>query len=97
MPAEILPAVSVGGSLLVLGIGHVLLWVLSVAQGVGPYVSWLWLPLLVLAQLALTLLEFDTIFEHGAFLVARCWLRCRFRLATVVLFDASGVPAVPGA
>lgn len=55
MPAEILPAVSVGGSLLVLGIGHVLLWVLSVAQGVGPYVSWLWLPLLVLAQLALTL------------------------------------------
>lgn len=55
MPAEILPAVSVGGSLLVMGIGYVLLLVLSVAQGVGPHVSWAWLPVLVLAQVALTL------------------------------------------
>lgn len=54
MPAEILPAVSVGGSLLVLGIGYGLLLVLSVAQGVGPYASLAWLPVLVLAQIALT-------------------------------------------
>lgn len=54
MPAEILPAVSVGGSLLVLAIGYGLLLVLSVAQGVGPMASWAWLPLLVLAQIALT-------------------------------------------
>lgn len=54
MPAEILPAVSVGGSLLVLGIGYGLLLVLSVAQGAGPHVSWGWLPLLVGAQIALT-------------------------------------------
>ncbi len=55
MPAEILPAVSVGGSLLVLGIGYALLLVLSIGQGVGPYMSWGWLPLLVLAQVVLTL------------------------------------------
>jgi len=54
MPAEILPAVSVGGSLLVLGIGYGLLLVLSVGQGVGPFLSWAWLPLLVLAQVVLT-------------------------------------------
>ena len=54
MPAEILPAVSVGGSLLVLGIGYGLLLVLCMAQGVGPYVSMAWLPVLVLAQVALT-------------------------------------------
>lgn len=54
MPAEILPAVSVGGSLLVLGIGYGLLLVLCVAQGVGPYASLVWLPVLVLAQIALT-------------------------------------------
>lgn len=54
MPAEILPAVSVGGSLLVMGIGYGLLLVLAVAQGVGPFVSWLWLPILVLAQVVLT-------------------------------------------
>lgn len=54
MPAEILPAVSVGGSLLVLGIGYALLLVLSLAQGVGPYASMAWLPVLVLAQIVLT-------------------------------------------
>lgn len=54
MPAEILPAVAVGSSLLVLGIGYGLLLVLSVAQGVGPSAAWGWLPLLVLAQVVLT-------------------------------------------
>lgn len=54
MPAEILPAVSVGGSLLVLAIGYGLLLVLSVGQGVGPFLSWAWLPILVVAQIALT-------------------------------------------
>ena len=54
MPAEILPAVSVGSSLLVLGIGYGLLLVLSIGQGVGPFWSWGWLPLLVLAQVVLT-------------------------------------------
>lgn len=54
MPAEILPAVSVGGSLLVLGIGYGLLLVLCMVQGVGPYASLAWLPILVLAQVALT-------------------------------------------
>lgn len=54
MPAEILPAVSVGGSLLILAIGYGLLLALSVGQGVGPYASLAWLPVLVLAQLALT-------------------------------------------
>ena len=54
MPAEMLPAVSVGGSLLVLGIGYGLLLVLSIGQGVGPFLSWAWLPLLVLAQVVLT-------------------------------------------
>ena len=55
MPAEILPAVAVGGSLLTLFIGYALLLLLCVAQGVGPRVTWAWLPLLVLAQIALTL------------------------------------------
>lgn len=54
MPAEILPAVSVGGSLLVMVIGYALLLVLSVAQGVGPTASWGWLPILVIGQVALT-------------------------------------------
>jgi lipopolysaccharide transport system permease protein len=54
MPAEILPAVSVGGSLLVMAIGYGLLLVLSMAQGVGPSASWGWLPLLVLGQVVLT-------------------------------------------
>lgn len=54
MPAEILPAVSVGGSLLVLGIGYGLLLVLSIGHGVGPYASLAWLPVLVLAQIGLT-------------------------------------------
>lgn len=54
MPAEILPAVSVGGSLLVLAIGYGLLLVLSMSEGVGPHASLVWLPILVLAQIALT-------------------------------------------
>lgn len=54
MPAEILPAVSVGGSLLVLGIGYALLLVLSIGQGVGPYATLAWVPFLVLAQIAMT-------------------------------------------
>lgn len=55
MPAEILPAISVGGSLPVLGVAYTLLLVLSVMQGVGPMAAWFWLPVLVLAQLILTL------------------------------------------
>ena len=55
MPTEILPAVSVGGSLPVLGVAYVLLLTLSVSQGVGPQMTWLWVPLLVVAQLFLTL------------------------------------------
>lgn len=55
MPAEILPAVSVGGSLPVLGVAYAMLLVLSLSQGVGPQLAWLWLPVLVLAQLFLTL------------------------------------------
>ena len=54
MPAEILPAVSVGGSLLVFAIGYGLLLVLSIGQGVGPYASLAWLPVLLAAQIALT-------------------------------------------
>lgn len=54
MPAEILPAVSVGGSLLVLGIGYALLLVLALTQGVGPYASLAWIPVLVVAQVLLT-------------------------------------------
>jgi len=54
MPAEILPAVSVGGSLLVFGIGYGLLLVMSIGQGVGPYASLVWLPVLLVAQIALT-------------------------------------------
>lgn len=55
MPSEILPAVSVGGSLPVLGVAYVLLLVLSASQGVGPQGTWLWLPILVMAQLFMTL------------------------------------------
>lgn len=55
MPAEILPAVSVGGSLLTLALGYGALMVLAWAQGLGPTPAWAWLPLLVVAQLALTL------------------------------------------
>lgn len=55
MPAEILPAVSVGGTLLTLIIGYALLLVLCVTQGVGPRASWAWLVPLVLAQIGLTL------------------------------------------
>lgn len=55
IPAEILPAVSVGGSLLTMFIGYALLLVLCVAQGVGPRATWAWIPLLIAAQLAMTL------------------------------------------
>ncbi|QTD45039.1 ABC transporter permease [Ottowia testudinis] len=55
MPAEILPAVAVGGSLLTLIIGYALLLLLCVIQGVGPRATWVWLPLLMLSQIVLTL------------------------------------------
>ncbi|MCK9516170.1 MAG: ABC transporter permease [Ottowia sp.] len=55
MPAEILPAVTVGGTLLTLFLGYALLLVLCVTQGVGPRASWVWLPPLVLVQLIITL------------------------------------------
>lgn len=55
IPAEILPAVAVGGSLLTLLIGYLLLLAVCVAQGVGPRLSWAWLPALVAIQLLLTL------------------------------------------
>lgn len=55
MPAEILPAVSVGGSLLVLTVGYLLLIVISLVQGVIPTWAWLWIPVIVLAQLWMTL------------------------------------------
>lgn len=54
IPAEVLPAVSVGGSLLTLALGYALLIVLSVTQGVGPRTSWFGLPLVILAQIAMT-------------------------------------------
>lgn len=54
MPAEILPAVAVGGSLLVMAIGYALFLVLSLTQGAPLRATWAWLPLLVLAQVALT-------------------------------------------
>jgi len=54
MPAEILPAVAVGGSLLMMGIGYALLLLLCWGQGVAPRATWGWLPLLVLAQVALS-------------------------------------------
>lgn len=54
MPAEILPAVAVGGSLLVMAIGYALLLVLSLTQGAPLRVTWAWLPLLMLAQVVLT-------------------------------------------
>lgn len=55
MPAEILPAVSVGGSLLVLLIGYGLLLALAPIQGVGPTWGWALLPVLLAAQLIITL------------------------------------------
>ena len=54
MPAEILPAVSVGSSLLVMAISYGLLLALCLTQGIGARASWAWLPLLMLAQVALT-------------------------------------------
>jgi len=55
IPAEILPAVSVGGSLLTLLIGYVILLVLCMAQGLGPRITWIWVPVLIATQLAMTL------------------------------------------
>lgn len=55
MPSEILPAVSVGGSVPVMAVAYALLLVLTMAQGLGPTVGWLLVPLLVLAQLVMTL------------------------------------------
>ncbi len=54
IPAEILPAISVGGTLLTMLIGYVILLVACVAQGVGPRTSWAWVPLLVATQVAMT-------------------------------------------
>ena len=55
IPAEILPAVAVGGTLLTMLIGYALLLILCVVQGVGPLASWGWIPVLVAAQLLMTL------------------------------------------
>jgi lipopolysaccharide transport system permease protein len=55
IPAEILPFASVGGSLLVLLIGYVMLMVMAPMQGVLPGIHWLWVPVLILAQLIITL------------------------------------------
>lgn len=55
MPAEILPAISVGGSLPTMLIGFALLLILCAAQGVGPSLTWIWVPLLVVAQVVLML------------------------------------------
>lgn len=55
MPAEILPAVSVGGSLLTMLIGYALFLLVSATQGAPVLASWAWLPVLVLAQLVLTM------------------------------------------
>lgn len=55
MPAEILPAVSVGGSLLAMFIGYALFLLVSVSQGAPVLVTWVWLPALILAQLVVTM------------------------------------------
>ena len=55
MPSEILPAVSVGGSLPVMAVAYALLLALAMAQGLGPSAAWLLVLVLVLAQLVLTL------------------------------------------
>lgn len=54
MPAEILPAISVGGSLLILVVGYGMLLIVSIVHGVGPRIAWLWIPVLLVAQLAVT-------------------------------------------
>ena len=54
MPAEILPAVAVGGSLLMMGIGYVLLLVICVVQGIPVRTSWGWVPVLMAVQVAVT-------------------------------------------
>lgn len=53
--AEILPAVSVGGSFPVMGVAYALLLVLALAQGIRPSPSWIWLPCLIAAQVVITL------------------------------------------
>lgn len=55
IPAEILPIASVGGSALVLLIGYAMLLVMAPLQGVQPSVIWLWVPVLIAAQLVMTL------------------------------------------
>ena len=54
IPAEILPAVAVGGTLLAMVIGYVILLGLCVIQGVGPRLSWVWIPVLVATQVVMT-------------------------------------------
>ena len=97
MPAEILPAVTVGGTLLTLVLGYALLLVLCVTQGVGPRASWVWLPPLVAAQLIITLgLAMFLSMAHflwrdvGAFVAF--FLQLWFYL-TPIIYPLSEVPA----
>lgn len=53
IPAEILPAVTVGGSLPALVIGYVLLLLVCLAQGLGPLWTWAWVPVLIGVQLVM--------------------------------------------
>lgn len=55
MPAEILPAVAVGGSLPTLAIGYAMLLLVCLAQGIAPRGTWALLPVLVAAQVVMTL------------------------------------------
>lgn len=54
IPAEILPAVAVGGTLLAMGIGYCILLALCIAEHVGPRATWLWIPVLVMTQVVMT-------------------------------------------
>jgi len=54
MPAEILPAVAVGGSLLMMAIAYALLLLLCQMQGITMHAGWLWLPVLMVMQVLLT-------------------------------------------
>jgi hypothetical protein len=93
MPAEILPAVSVGGSLLVLGIGYGLLLVLSITQG-RPFLH---MGLVATVGAGADRIDFwpDAGSEHGAFLVARCGFFCRVWPSARLLSDPYRVPAGP--
>ena len=55
MPAEILPAVAVGSSLLVLVIGYGALFASAVSQGTMTFSGWMVIPVLICVQLFLTL------------------------------------------